>query len=121
MAFNVPMGLLQSVSNQFLTETCTITRQAPGVATGDGTPISPTTVASNVPCAVMARGARPTETDGPRGGIVSMSDWIVHLPAGQDVAEGDQIAVGSRTFEVIGPPIGSTVEPTRVVSCVEIK
>ncbi len=121
MTFNLPMGLLRSVSNQLLTETCTITRRAAGTATGDGTPISPTTVGSNVPCAVMSRGARPTETDGARAGITSMSDWLIHLPAGTDVAERDQIVVGSRTFQVVGPAIGSTVEPTRVVSCVEIK
>lgn len=115
----IPLGFLQSLSEGFLSDACTIQRRTEGTVTGDGTTASYPAVASNVPCAVQPDGSATSERQGARGGIVALSNWRIRLPHGTDVRVRDRILVGARTFEVQGVRARS-YEAVRVAICVEI-
>lgn len=110
---------LRTLANRWLIDTCTILRATDGTPTGDGNPVTWPTLATNVPCSLQPYDAAPTESVGAAGGIMSVSNWRIRLPAGQDVTARDRIVIGSRTFEVQGVLV-RTFEVRRTALCVEI-
>ncbi len=56
---------------------------------------------ATAPCRVAPRENTPVET-AVGGRIVDRVLWVITLPAGLDVRPDDRIAVGSRTFEILG-------------------
>lgn len=110
---------LRTLANRWLIDTCTIQRGATTI-TSAGPKVAWSNLATGVPCSLQPLGSDGNERDGARGGITSETSWRIRLPAGQDVTTKDRIVVGSRTFEVQGPPQGRTFEVRRTVLCVEI-
>lgn len=52
-------------------------------------------------------------------GEISLSDWVVFLPAGTDLRTADKITVDGETFEVIGEPWPARNPRTQLASHVE--
>lgn len=94
----VPVDFLRSLSNQFLPDSCSISRVTE-TPSGDGTSSSWSTVAT-VACRVSPLASGANEDLGADQSVTAVSQWTVWLPALTDVTVKDRIVVGSRTFEV---------------------
>lgn len=108
---------LRPLANRWLIDTCTIQRST-STRTSAGTTVTWADLATNVPCSVQPGGVSG-EASGARGGITAQADWVIRLPAGQDVTVKDRIVYGARTFEVQMVE-AKTFEVRRKVGCVEI-
>ena len=95
----VPVDYLRSLSNQFLPDTCTISRVTE-TPSGDGTSSSWSNVATGVACRVSPLASGANENLSADQSIAAVSQWTIWLPAGQDVTVKDRIVVQSRVFEV---------------------
>jgi hypothetical protein len=114
--------LAQGLAASFLTDTCRIAR-ADATASDDAGGASDTNASdASVACAVVPHDALPSE-DVAGDRLTGEMRWDVLMPAGTDVAIGDQVVVttqGDRTLEVIGVAGPRTIEVLRKVRCTEV-
>lgn len=94
----IPLDFLRALSNEYLPDTCTISRYTE-TSTGDGTSQSWATVASAA-CRVSPLASGANEALGADQSMQAVSQWTIWLPAGTDVTVKDRVVVGARTFEV---------------------
>lgn len=114
----VPVDFLRSLSNQYLPDTCSISRNTP-TQSGDGQADNWSNVATGVACRVSPLASSAQEQLGGAEAITAVSQWTIWLSAGTDVTVRDRIVVGSRTFEV--NRVGArSYEVVREVLCREI-
>lgn len=114
----VPVDFLRSLSNQYLPDTCAISRNTP-TQSGDGQADSWANVATGVACRVSPLASGANEALGGNQAMTAESQWTVWLPAGTDVRIADRIIFGSRTFEV--SRVGArSYEVIREVLCREV-
>lgn len=114
----VPVELLRSLSNQYLPDTCAISRNTP-TQTGDGQTDVWANVATGVACRVSPLASGSNEGLGGAEGLAAVNQWTIWLPALQDVTVRDRIVVGSRTFEIAR--VGArSYEVIREVICREV-
>lgn len=95
----VPLDYLRSLSNQYLPDTCSISRNTP-TQSGDGQADAWASVATGVACRVSPLASSAQEAIGGNDAMTATSQWTIWLPAATDVTVRDRIVVGSRTFEV---------------------
>lgn len=113
----VPVDFLRSLSNQFLPDSCSISRLTE-TPSGDGTSSSWSTVAT-VACRVSPIGSGQNENLGADQSMQAVAQWAVWVPALTDVTVRDRLVVGSRTFEVTR--VGArSYEAIRECLCLEV-
>lgn len=110
---------LRSAFAQWRTETCEI-RRATAVNDGRGSELLTYSPLATVSCKRTPETVTGRASEATVGGRASGETyWSISLPAGTDVANGDRLLVGSRTYEVTGV-IDKTIELQRDVRAVEI-
>ncbi len=117
MTFSIPLDGLRTLSEQFLPDSCSISRSTRAV-TEDGTSDTWATIAT-VSCRVSPLASGTNEALGGAEQISAIAQWTVWLPAGTDISVKDRIVYGSRTFEVAR--VGArSYEVIREVLCREV-
>lgn len=101
-----------------LTDVCSISRPTDTADAFGGQARTWSTVAASVPCRIAPETRRPVE-EGREGRFAVIGDYVVTLPAGQDVTERDRIVIGGVTYEVLGVRY-RTNELLRRVACVKV-
>lgn len=118
MTVTLPLAALRTLQEQFLPDTCTVSRGTETV-TGDGTAVTWAAVATGVPCRVSPLASGSTESLGADASLQAVAQWTVWLPALQDVTVKDRIVYGARTFEAAR--IGArSYETARELICREV-
>lgn len=117
MTFSIPLDGLRTLADQFLPDSCSISRLT-RTTTEDGSSASWATVLT-VACRVSPLASGANEALGGAEQISAIAQWTIWLPAGTDVRVTDRIVYGSRTFEVAR--VGArSYEVSREVLCREV-
>lgn len=101
-----------------LTDLCSISRPTDAADAFGGQMRTWATVATNVACRIAPETRRPVE-EAREGRFATIGDYVVTLPAGQDITERDRVVIGGLTYEVIGVRY-RTNELTRRAACVKV-
>lgn len=120
MPLTVPLAGLRAYANLALPDVATVTRGT-RVSDGEGgyTIADPWPTVATVACRVSPLGNAAQESTVGEA-VRSIAQYVIHMPALTDVASGDRIVVGARTFEVV-EPLRRSYEVVRRVICREVE
>lgn len=99
-------------------EECLINRPAL-TSDGRGGQTETVSVAENVPCRRTAPNIGPAGEMTVGGGMQSIIQWVISLPAETDVRPNDRLVIGERTYEV-NADLDRTTEIARYVLATEV-
>lgn len=114
----IPLAYLRGIQNAYLPDVCVIQR-ATETTTGDGTSVTWADFATGVACRVSPIESGANEQVGGGGAIAAINQWVIRVPALQDVTVKDRVAFGSRSFEIVRVDARS-FETVRDLICREI-
>lgn len=110
------LASMRSTLNRTLPDTATIQRDVVGSDGSGGQTVTSITTTGAFACRVAVAAGREEVI---AGKLDAVGTWTITLPALTDIAAGDRIVIGSRTFEVSLPLRPRSWELSRRVLCTE--
>lgn len=114
------LASMRATTEEFLPDTCSISRATPSSDSMGGFTSSWANVATSVPCRYSPTLPSTSSEQDVSGKLTSETDWVVTLPYDQDVLVTDRIVIGSRTLEVVNLDVPRSWQVTKRVSCKEL-